>query len=594
MPRLKLRVAPKFLLVVAVLLPALIGLTSIGIHGLDVLKAKVNFLYSDHLQVTDQTDQLARDIGRAAEVSLHEIITTEPGTAASLASEMAQIVEPRVAADLAAMIRLHAQDSQLQRSQVRALVTGWNQFLALQHSGKVGYSGPDLRVYETSANRVSALFSAMDQEAAAMINSGLAAAANARSDAIRTQQRSQELMLWGALGCLLAVLAAVFLMVRDVVPRVRKYSAFARRVADGDLTGRLDPRGGDELTALAVALNEMVEGREALRRSTARQQEFAVAMQLTESEEEAQELLRRHLERTVPESKVVVLSRNNSDDRLEAATALEHDPVLAERLIEAKPRSCLAVRFATSQEQGADLDPLVRCEVCGQRPEPSTCEPLIVSGRVIGSVLLSRARPVDRGDTQRIRESVAQASPVLGNLRNLALAELRAATDSLTGLPNKRAAQETLARLAAQASRSGNPMAAGLLDLDHFKQVNDLHGHPAGDELLAMIAATLRSSVRVSDFVARYGGEEFLILLPDTGVDSAAMLAEKILGAISELVVPDLDRPVTASIGIAVFPEDANDVTTLIRHADRALYAAKRSGRNRVETFAGALTVGAP
>ena len=556
MPRLRLRVAPKFLLVVAVLLPALIGLTSIGIHGLAVLKDKVNVLYSDHLRVTDQTDQLARDLGRAAEVALHEIVTVNATTADTLRTELSQSIEPQVGADLARVVSLHTSE-ETQRTEVRALQAGWAQFLALQHSGQFAYFGTNMRRYETLANTVSGLFESMDRAAGALIASGLASAAQARSDAIRTQQQSEELMLWAALGCVLLVVGAAFLLVRDVVPRVR----------------------------------------EAMRASAAVQAEFAAAMQLAESEEEAQELLSRHLQRAVAGSTVVVLSRNNSDDRLDAATDLDHDSELTERLLDAKPQSCLAVRLATSQEQGGELDPLLQCEVCGNRAEPSTCEPLIVGGQVIGSVLLSRAERVDEGDKQRIRESVAQASPVLANLRNLALAERRAATDSLTGLPNKRAAQETLMRMVAHASRTVSPLAAGLLDLDHFKQINDLHGHAKGDEVLAMVGAALRSTLRESDFVARYGGEEFLILLPDSGAEAAGIVAEKVRCAISEIVVADIDRPVTASLGLAVFPHDAGDLTTLIRHADRALYAAKRQGRNRVENFtrtAGAMVRTAP
>jgi diguanylate cyclase (GGDEF)-like protein len=314
-------------------------------------------------------------------------------------------------------------------------------------------------------------------------------------------------------------------------------------------------------------------------------------MQVTESEEEAQELLRRQLQRVVPESDPVVFVRNNSEDRLQAASSVAHDPELAARLTNAKPRSCLAVRYAQSQQQGSELDPLLECEVCGKRAGYSLCDPLIVHGEVIGSVLLTGPRPVDDTVKRRLSESIAQASPVLGNLRNLAIAELRAATDALTGLPNNRAAQDNLRRMVAHASRSVSPLAAVLLDLDHFKRINDLYGHPKADEVLALVGATLSTSVRESDFVARYGGEEFVVLMPGTDVEGALALAEKLREAISALVFADLEQPVTASLGVAVFPDDASDPGTLIRHADRALYTAKRAGRNRVEHFAAGVAV---
>src|SRR4029077_4429601 len=122
----------------------------------------------------------------------------------------------------------------------------------------------------------------------------------------------------------------------------------------------------------------------------------------------------------------------------------------------------------------------------------SSCIPLTGGGEVIGSVLLSRPDPYSEAEEQRIRESVGQAAPVLANLRNLAVAEIRAATDGLTGLPNKRAVTDALKRTFAQAATTKAPLALILLDLDHFKQVNDQRGHAVGDQVLANVGATLR------------------------------------------------------------------------------------------------------
>jgi diguanylate cyclase (GGDEF)-like protein len=200
-----------------------------------------------------------------------------------------------------------------------------------------------------------------------------------------------------------------------------------------------------------------------------------------------------------------------------------------------------------------------------------------------GAALAHSDRPLDALAENVVRSSLAQAAPVIEKLRAIAKAECQAATDELTGLPNARSVHEALRRMSAHAARAGKPLSAVMLDIDHFKQVNDGHGHDAGDDALAAVGATLRGSLRESDFVGRYGGEEFLVLLPDTDLAGALVLAEKLRTAIAATSVPAIDRQVTASFGVATFPEHAADGPDLMREADRALYRAKQAGRDRVE-----------
>jgi diguanylate cyclase (GGDEF)-like protein len=310
--------------------------------------------------------------------------------------------------------------------------------------------------------------------------------------------------------------------------------------------------------------------------------EFAEMLQSAVAEEEADELLKRQLERSIKASSVVVLRRNNSADRLLATT--EPDPALAERLVDAEPRSCLAVRFGRTHEQGQDTTPLIHCSLCSRADGCSTCQPLLVGGEVLGATLVCHPEPLADSDHAAISAAVGQAGPVLANLRNLALARFRAATDALTGLPNSREVQDTIKRMAAHATRTLSPLAALMLDLDHFKQINDTYGHALGDDVLAALGTTVRAALRESDFVGRYGGEEFVILLPDTAHEEAEVVAEKIRAAVATITVPGVTRPITASIGLALLADDAPDSATLLRNADRALYAAKSNGRNRVET----------
>ncbi|MGQ0604726.1 MAG: GGDEF domain-containing response regulator [Anaerolineales bacterium] len=161
--------------------------------------------------------------------------------------------------------------------------------------------------------------------------------------------------------------------------------------------------------------------------------------------------------------------------------------------------------------------------------------------------------------------------------------------DGLTGLRNRRAFDARLDEEMRRALRYQHPFALLMLDIDHFKDYNDTHGHPQGDQLLRELAGVFQNGVRGSDVVARYGGEEFAIILTETDRESAYLAAEKIRAAVSagpfSQTEAQPDRHVTVSLGLATFPEDAADVEALVKRADEALYRAKRSGRNRVVVY---------
>ena len=165
-----------------------------------------------------------------------------------------------------------------------------------------------------------------------------------------------------------------------------------------------------------------------------------------------------------------------------------------------------------------------------------------------------------------------------------------ATRDVLTRLPNRRAAISQLEAESARQRRrkprsDAQPLCIALLDVDHFKRINDNFGHSAGDEVLKAIGATLQASIRECDFVARYGGEEFVAALPNTSVDDAAMVVERIRSAVEALDgrrIAGLDRPITLSIGLAV--HQANErIEQTLAHADAALYRAKANGRNQIQ-----------
>jgi len=312
------------------------------------------------------------------------------------------------------------------------------------------------------------------------------------------------------------------------------------------------------------------------------QAEFAETMQMMRQESDAYGLVKRHLERSLDGTEVVVLNRNNSVSRLMAATPIPEDSELALKLVDAEPDSCLAVRLAREYRQGASESPLMECGLCGRSAAEVTCVPSLVSGEVIGSVLVRAGEPLAEEDRTRVADTVTQAAPVLANLRNLAVAEMRASTDALTGLPNTRSCHDTLKRMLAHAGRTVTPLSLVVFDLDRFKQINDRFGHGAGDDVLAAVGEVVTVTLRASDFAGRHGGEEFLALLPDTDRDGAMLAAEKLRQAIQSIDVPQVEVEISASFGVATYPLDAVDGDGLLRVADRALYAAKDAGRNLV------------
>ena len=183
----------------------------------------------------------------------------------------------------------------------------------------------------------------------------------------------------------------------------------------------------------------------------------------------------------------------------------------------------------------------------------------------------------------------AQASVALENARRHRLVERLAATDELTGLPNRRLFQRALGTELARAKRAGETFGVVLVDLDDFKSVNDDFGHDAGDRVLREFAEVLRHALRETDVAARLGGEEFACLLPATDAEGARVLAERIRADLADraIALPDGRAvSITASLGIAAYPE-AKTAEALLRAADLALYRAKAEGKNCVVSSGG-------
>jgi diguanylate cyclase (GGDEF)-like protein len=161
------------------------------------------------------------------------------------------------------------------------------------------------------------------------------------------------------------------------------------------------------------------------------------------------------------------------------------------------------------------------------------------------------------------------------------LSTVAAQTDELTGLMNRRAFYENAQLLYTQCRQNQQPLCALMLDMDHFKQINDTYGHQAGDQVLRQIGGVISSSFRQADVYGRLGGEEFAVLLPNTSLDTARNIAEQLVKAISHMVAEPV-KGVTASLGVASSQTLDQDLHSLMNTADKALYRAKALGRNQV------------
>ncbi|HYZ81564.1 MAG TPA: GGDEF domain-containing protein [Solirubrobacteraceae bacterium] len=346
--------------------------------------------------------------------------------------------------------------------------------------------------------------------------------------------------------------------------------------------------GGVAVLGLLVAGGAVAAARGLVRRERELNdagRELDELLQSSGSAAESQRLLITNATRILPGAGCGVLLVAEGGDRLEPklSDAVDQTPLHGIRTDGLGARSCLAMRLGRSHERSLHKSPLAPCGVCGAIDADVACEPLVSGSEIIGAVLVVHAERISDREHAALRDSARRAAPILAGQRELAKVEERAVTDPLTGLPNRRAAEEMIRRMVAQAGRSLSPLGVVLLDLDRFRVLNDLHGLSHGDRALAAVARLLSATIRASDFAARFGGEEFLLLLPETDRRGAMELAEKVRRQIerTELVQTG---PITASFGVAGLPEDAVDPQELIRKADRALYMAKAQGRNRVES----------
>lgn len=218
------------------------------------------------------------------------------------------------------------------------------------------------------------------------------------------------------------------------------------------------------------------------------------------------------------------------------------------------------------------------------------CLPMMQSGHagcVVQLVANAETAQLIRSLVPFLRVYLRETAPVLEGKRLMESLRESSLQDAMTGLYNRRFIEAYVETLQASVIRKGTHLAVLMFDVDHFKKVNDTHGHDAGDKVLVAVAAVLKETLRKSDILVRFGGEEFLAFLMDTTGDGGVIAAEKVRAAVEarKIPIPSGTIQKTISIGVADFPSDSGDFWEAVKFADTALYTAKERGRNRVVRF---------
>ncbi len=407
---------------------------------------------------------------------------------------------------------------------------------------------------------------------------------------------------------LLALSLSVF-VVRALQGQIGEFLDAAKRLASGDFERRVETSGHDEFAALGREFNSMSEQLEAkigeverkreeleetIRRvgrafatGLDRQGTFELTVQTAVDACEADSGHAHPLDLSIFREFHAGDSSADLDSALEAAERLAFDisPSIGAELLETSdPDAAAPIQHgpAVAEVQGVHALALPLRARLGARTFPQQ----------VGVISIARR---DRAFTEQEAELLeylgGQAVISIENADLHETVQRQAITDELTGLSNVRELHGTLDREFERRRRFETPLAFLLLDIDDFKQINDTYGHQQGDEVLISLGRLLRDLSRDIDEPARYGGEELAVVLPQTDVDGAELLAERMRQAIERLRIGRVDGKgdiaVTASFGVAAVPTTASDKSSLIASADAALYRAKRNGKNRVERASG-------
>ncbi len=424
-----------------------------------------------------------------------------------------------------------------------------------------------------------------------------------------------------SLAALLLALAGGYLFVRAFTTPIARMAESAKKISSGDLSSTIELRRKDEIGLLAQAFNNMViQLREQIRNLEERVKERTLELsnhlhvlkernkeietlnsmgdilQACRNQEEVVSITIHTIQKLFPSSSGHIMNLDRSSNSLEISACWggeEDDGKVF------SSEDCWSIRRGkTHFVQGKDR--LMLCPHAHPSEDGAgaahICIPMSAQGEIFG-VLHARI-PLDavkeedsegeerRRNAIRMLETVAEhAALSVSNIRLQQRLHEQSTRDPLTGLYNRRFTEEAIQKEQKRADRAGDAIGIMLMDIDHFKRINDTWGHDAGDEVLKRLASILRGFFRSHDIVCRYGGEEFLVIMPGADLETAAEKAGALRATVEErLRIPWKGDHIaaTVSIGVSQYPWEGHSFQQLIDLADKALYRAKEQGRNRV------------
>jgi diguanylate cyclase (GGDEF)-like protein len=389
-------------------------------------------------------------------------------------------------------------------------------------------------------------------------------------------QKFRRLLWFGQCGT--ALLLLVSLLVAGPYATALTLAGATLMLAQFGLSRLVAHRSQIQLAEHARLFRDAEEARQQI------EQLFAMTdmLQSAENHEDVGAILEATATHLLPQFRGGLYIFNNSNDRLDLVRHWPQGP-------DCDPATALVPGNCWALKRGkAHINDPVKGTLCCPHNNGvfSTLEvPMVARGKVHGLLMLA----IDSRDGTEELQAIKRIARALADSVSLALANIslqerlrtQSLRDPLTGLYNRRYMEDALDRYTSLAERDGSPLSVLMIDLDHFKKLNDTHGHAKGDAVLREVAAQLVGSLRPADVVARYGGEELVVILPNCGLEDATLKAEMLRSRIESLGAVH-NTTITASFGVAAVPETANGPADVVAMADRALYDAKQAGRNKV------------